>query len=197
MRSSGTGRRIRRDTHAGAFSVVAVVVDRSRLDRDRSKGKMCGWRIREKENACGLQFYHCGCNFSCCLLSIVKICSCRWGVHFVYVSRCRRFRELPLTATHIYNRTENKTTAVTYKVSISIHQYWRFILSLARFKRFLAHTLARSRVPCGGRALFQADLWVRPILYRARYVRAPRLSTRAVARRRREKECKVRGSSRG
>lgn len=36
--SSGTGRRIRRDTHAGAFSVVAVIADRSRLDRDQSGG---------------------------------------------------------------------------------------------------------------------------------------------------------------
>lgn len=53
--------------------------------------------------------------------------------------------ELPLTATHIYNRTENKTTAVTYKVSISIHQYRRFILSLARSNvRAHARWLARS-----------------------------------------------------
>lgn len=50
--------------------------------------------------------------------------------------------ELPLTATHIYNRTENKTTAVTYKVSISIHQYRRFILSLAR-SNARARTIAR------------------------------------------------------
>lgn len=34
--------------------------------------------------------------------------------------------ELPLTATHIYNRTENKTTAITYNVSISNH-HRRFI----------------------------------------------------------------------
>lgn len=75
--------------------------------------------------------------------------------------------ELPLTATHIYNRTENKTTAVTYKVSISIHQYWRFILSLAR-SNALAHTFH------AGAALFQTDLWVRPILRVRAFARARR-----------------------
>lgn len=67
--------------------------------------------------------------------------------------------ELPLTATHIYNRTENKTTAVTYKVSISIHQYRRFILSLARSN---ARTIARLARSMQRQHYFQTDLWVRP-----------------------------------
>lgn len=47
--SSGTGRRIRRDTHAGAFSVVAVIADRSRLDRDQSGGRGGGESAGDEE----------------------------------------------------------------------------------------------------------------------------------------------------
>lgn len=66
-------------------------------------------------------------------------------VHFVCVCQGAGDSELPLTATHIYNRTENKTTAVTYKVSISIHQYRRFILSLARSLVRSGRVQARAR----------------------------------------------------
>lgn len=37
------------------------------------------------------------------------------------VKVCRGFQSSRSPPPHIYNRTENKTTAVTYKVSISIH----------------------------------------------------------------------------
>lgn len=130
------------------------------------------------------------------MLLTVRVYMCVYMCMCMCVCACQGAggSELPLTATHIYNRTENKTTAVTYKVSISIHQYWRFILSLAR-SNALAHTFH------AGAALFQTDLWVRPILRARVFARASRnspnrhadSSTRA---RRRKKKCKVRESSR-
>lgn len=85
-------------------------------------------RDRERESACRVAVYYLQfivvAIFSCCLLSIVRLFMLLTCAFCVCVKlQVRRFRELPLTATHIYNRTENKTTAVTYKVSISIHQY--------------------------------------------------------------------------
>ena len=102
-------------------------------------------------------FFFC---WSCC---VCIVCVC------VRVCQGAGGSELPLTATHIYNRTENKTTAVTYKV---FHQYPPVskIYFIARsFERACARAHARqARTFHAEAALFHADLWVRLIFQSAK-----------------------------
>lgn len=82
-------------------------------------------------------------------------------------------------------------------VSTSIEDLFYRSLASNAFSRARARARSFARVPCGGRALFQADLWVRPFLYRAPACsRAATIGLDPLARGRRD-ECKVRGSSRG